>query len=374
MRTLRILTSVLFMVLACGCVKINGNTTDDDPVPDINDDPSKDGVDPSTLPAEDWFTVNYLNRTDVQRAGFRGPVKSVRMDLCYVNGGPRYNYHTVNEYNEAGMLVRMRYINSDDDSYNKTVTFAYDSKGRRSVMNFYYGEEERPSKVYNFVYNNPGKRVAFSWYDWAGESYRDTDIDISLDVLWLDLSSYHAEIDEGDSHRVEDRTYTFDDDGNLTIHDREVYWNDWDSEGTVTTRKNDYLIVYSNGYPYSCENYIESASWHMNGMPAKIHKVGGYISTWYENYNWVCKKSYIGGPEGMLSPYWEEYTYDDNWDLVEREACFSDLDYIHHFTWTDYAYDKHGNWVRRNYTCEPILQPGTFSTDMERRTIDYWGE
>ena len=369
MKALKLIVYVLSGILCAGCFSIVGDNGDDsEPVVD----PTQDGVDPSTLPAESWFTVNYQNRTDVQKAGFRGPVHTVKETVNYVNGGPRYNTYTEWEYDRDGNLVRVSYVDEDEPDNNMKLTMKYDSEGHRTEAKMFNGLSPAPFREYDFKYHNDTRLVAFSWYNWVGETFTDMHIDYSFDVLWRGLSESRMVLDMGDSHRVEERTYTFDSDGNLTIHTKTVNWNDWDPEGGMSMETKDYPVIYSNGFPYSSASWIVSCSWHLNGMPAKLQKQGGYVTTWYETYYWLCKKSYTGGPEGMLSPIWEDYSYDSNWDITSVEAAYASEDDVHHYSWNMYGYDRYGNWVKRNYTYEPILQPGEFSTDMLVREIKYW--
>ena len=58
----------------------------------------------------DWYSVNYWDRTDRQKAGLRGPVKKWHID--------NYTTYFEYEYDAAGHLVRKAYFNTQNEGSN----------------------------------------------------------------------------------------------------------------------------------------------------------------------------------------------------------------------------------------------------------------
>ena len=75
------------------------------------------------LPDEPWFSKSYIERTDREKAGFRGPVKS----WCEVTYTTYHKYF----YDEAGHLVKEEYHDTSNNSVEVRWVHTYDAQGRR---------------------------------------------------------------------------------------------------------------------------------------------------------------------------------------------------------------------------------------------------
>ena len=387
------------LIWACQPQPTNQNdNTGNTEQPGGNDQPGENdnpGVDPSTLPAEDWFNTPFYDRTDIQQAGLRGPVKSVVIQ-GYSDQGFKYPEHEEYEYNQDGRVTRMSVIKEGEPSSSYDWTLTYDADGHVQTLKKQYRSADYEDIVIEFVYENKGKRVAYFGVDWGGALTIDTQIawygmDLVNDLSYVKesywLHDYYP--------RITERFYTFDADGNLSqrIVSTSLYYEEPDKKDVSEQTKE---TVYRDGYPYSSPYQVKSCIWYSNGMVAEKRCYGGVpeeeVYTYYENPRVIAKKSYRGGPVGMFGAIFSDYEYDDNWDLVRSEASFwteeqvppkegvtytyKEVDGVSYVintdTWTDYKYDSHGNWISRIETIQPITQPGESFPYTYVRTIEYY--
>lgn len=118
-----------------------GGDTGDDNKPDFSPEP--------------WYETNYGERTDREKMGLRGPVKS------WV--GVDWGYPTLYEFDREGHLISER---SYGEKWDQLTIYTYDEKGRliKSEMCSHVGKDENELPDYNPA-NNPN-------FEWAGRSAR----------------------------------------------------------------------------------------------------------------------------------------------------------------------------------------------------------
>ena len=75
------------------------------------------------MPDESWFSKPYYDRTDREKAGLRGPVKS------WYNS--TYTTYDKYYYDEAGHLVKEESYDTSDNSMEVDWVHSYDAQGRR---------------------------------------------------------------------------------------------------------------------------------------------------------------------------------------------------------------------------------------------------
>ena len=116
---------------------------------------------------EPWYETNYWERTDREKMGLRGPVKS------WV--GINWSYPTLYEFDREGHLISER--STGNEKWDNLTIYTYDDKGRliksESCNHVGKDENELPDynpannpnyewagrEVYEYEYNNPGKYV-----------------------------------------------------------------------------------------------------------------------------------------------------------------------------------------------------------------------
>ena len=342
------------------------------------------GVDPTTLPAEAWFSTNFWDRTDAQKWGLRGKVKSLVEKHYNEQDTWEYTQYMAYEFDEAGRLTKLSDLEKDRPDNSVIWTFTYDAAGHLTKTEKRY--QSYPDDVdcrYEFAYDNPGKRVAYYGDDWGLRYSVDNSLTswYSLDLV-SDLSYVKRVRFVGSEYeQVMEYTYTFDASGNLTREE-----NDGNSVKSTGA-------TYKDGYPYS-SIYIKSSTWYNNGLLAeKVYNgTPGETFTYYDNPRVWAPKGHIGDHNGFFADFYWDCTYDENWDQKGRRGAYWEEEQIppeegvtliieekdgkryviNTDAWTDYKYDAHGNWIFRKESIEPIAQPSKPSVELYRRTIEYY--
>ena len=342
-----------------------GNTGTESTDPGSTDPESTDpGSFEPDFSAPDWYDTFFWDRTDRQKAGIRGPVKSTHLRTpIYTND--RYNIYT---FDEAGHLLKEEHKQIDTDVYNHSLTYSYDDKGRRIKMEYKQGNV---TNGYTCEYENGDRYVAVSGYNWIhmygvyvgdGNGYANGQ---DLVGIMKGLSAVHFATEEEFWYDYAEYKYEFDEDGNLTITVTDTYGQEKDKLSTETTI---WYVTYENGLPVSSTRKkgdgvpyteIEKVEWQANGLPAKLVMPGGETYEYEENGRTVLVKKHYGYTDwgGMRG---EEYFYDEHFDLVQRDLDVNDEAYgIHHDNYTEYKYDRYGNWTSRKEALTPIFWDGT---------------
>ena len=334
--------------------------------PGHSDDPSaetpesNDPEGPDFSP-EDWYDTFFWDRTDREMGGIRGPVKSIHLSTPqYLND--RYNIYS---FDEEGHLLKMEHIQTDTDIYNYSMTYTYDDKGRRTGMTYQAGSV---TNGYTCEYENGDRYVAASGTNWIhmygvfvgdGNGYANCQ---DLEGIWKGLSAVHFITEEELWNEQRDYTYVFDEEGNLTITLTYKYGQDKSDMSEETTVWN---IIYKDGLPCSSTytvdlgTYPTAVEWQSNGLPAKLVKDGGETYEYVPNDRTVLISKHYGYSDwGGMSG--EEYFYDEHFDITGRDLDVKDEQFgLHHDSYSEYEYDRYGNWISRKEALTPIFWDGT---------------
>ncbi len=316
----------------------------------------------------DWYQTFFWDRTDRQKAGLRGPVKSIHASTP-IYSDDRYNIFT---FDKAGHLVKNEFKRIDTDEYNHTTTYTYDDAGHRIKMEFTDG---RRTSGYTCEYKNGNRYVAVNGKDWIhqdgvllGDDAGYVDCQDLVGIL-KGLSKIHFErLDEGVWVDIRDYEYVFGEDGNLTIT---LTQSSGQESTSLTERVSTSYVTYKDGlpcsgvYPTDLGSREVKVQWQSNGMPAQKWETGGETIDYEENNRTVLPKKIYGtvGWGGMGA---SEFFYDEHFDLVKRSLdANDDKNGLHYDDYSTYTYDKYGNWTSRKEVHTPYFWDGT---DAGKRT------
>lgn len=328
----------------------------------------------------DWYATNFWERTDRQKAGIRGPVKKWHIS--------NYTTYDEYEYDEAGHLVKKAYVNTDNSSLNHEWRYTYDSAGNR-IKEEYIGSPEELGDYTVYEYENEGKFVATDGF-MMGPAVTGLE-----DELIKGLSRKVRAIEQPFSTLYQETLYTFGEDGNLTVTetDYEIYES---SEERENEESRSYTVVYENGYPksFDSEAYrfkVLNVTYYPNGMYKDFEYLEensyNFDTGWDRHtYKMLDNPRYLevesfdleGTASYMtLTPKWTRITYDEHFDIVRNEESYGSDDYVEGAeptfvdTWTEYTYDKYGNWTTRLESVVPRYTGGLSETTV-RREMEYF--
>ena len=302
----------------------------------------------------DWYSVNFWDRTDRQKAGLRGPVKKWHIS--------QYTTYDEYEYDRAGHLIKESYIDTGDRENNHAWRYTYDADGHRIKAEyfdqFYRGE---PSQYWVYEYENTGKYVAREWFMMGPE------ISGAEDGIWKDLSRATYVVVQPMSTTYREYTYTFRNDS-LAI--REYSYNtDLGREDRLNEVSYEYVFAYKDGYPVSLSTdklrfQIDSITYYSNGMYKDFVYLeqnsynfdtgwDRYSYTMLDNPRYLAVDTFnLGGTASYMSltPKSMKKTYDSHFDIIMNQEWYSDTIAVPTYTdtWKDYTYDKYGNWTTRS--------------------------
>ena len=354
------------------------------------------------LKDEAWYATNYWRRTDREKLGLRGPVKTYSHTL--------YTRYKELEFDQDGHLLNERYIDTEDPAENNVWVHSYDSKGRLVSRGYKYTYDNYADVHYSYEYEygNEGKLVAAEWF-WSVEQldatiYHLADLPNGFNGRYMfmwDLSRI-KETDFGfEFVYCTDTDFVFGTDGNLTITETSynIYPDVYAKDGRGGARVGDaevrtYQVEYQGDLPCKVssmypEGYYRSITWQANGMPATFYSKlppGAYDwygdqvieASWLENGRYLSLEHYKV-PQGYAGAYAPEVladnTFNEMGDVVEKVRMngdsYSPDGAIYHDTWTDYVYDKYGNWTSRKAHGTTTLTAQEYTND-EKRTINYF--
>ena len=342
--------AVLCIFWACDPVDI------DDPENGKNNgggnDPAQTTVD-WTDPA--WYNVNFWERTDRQKAGLRGPVKKWHIDT--------YTTYNEYEYDEAGRLIKEWYVNTQNHESDSEWLYTYDSHGHCIKAEYFdVFSEGEPSSYYEYEYENTGKFVAREWFMMGPE------ISDAQNGICKDLSKALYVTKQPISNTYRECTYTFSGD-TLVIVEYNYEINNYGSQDRRDFDTLEYAFIYKDGYPVSLSSnqlrfQVENITYYPNGMYKdfvyKEENAYNFDTGWdLHTYKMLDNPRYLavdtfslGGRASSISltPQTMKKTYDSHFDIVMNEEWYttnSDTVPTYTDTWTDYTYDKYGNWVTR---------------------------
>ena len=311
---------------------------------------------------QDWYQTFFWDRTDRQKAGIRGPVKSIHASIP-IYSNDRYNIFT---FDEAGHLIKNEYKQIDTDEYNHVTTYTYDDAGHRVRMEFTTAHQKYG---YTCEYNNGDRYVAVNGRDWIHQDgvllsdeggYADCQ---DLVGILKGLSKVHFErIDEGFWIDIRDYEYVFGEDGNLTITLTQSYGQE---SSNLAQEVSTSYVTYKDGlpchsvYPTDLGSREVDVQWQPNGLPAKRVETGGETHEYVENSRTVLLQKHYGtvGWGGIGESV---LFYDEHFDLVKTSLDANDETYgLHYDDYSAYTYDKYGNWTSRKEVHTPYFWDGT---------------
>ena len=299
----------------------------------------------------DWYEVNFWERTDRQKAGLRGPVKKWHID--------NYTTYREYEYDRAGHLIKEYYVDTEDPEENDETRYTYDAQGHRIKEEYYpsYSKDE-PTSYWVYEYENTGKFVAREWF-MMGPQVSD-----AVDGIWKDLSKASYVIIQPLTTYYRDYTYTFRNDS-LVIWEH-TYDIDLGSEEPRNDDTLEYVYAYKDGYPLSLltkrlRYQIDTITYYPNGMykdfvfreeSAYNFETGWDVHsfTMLDNPRYLEVDTFsLGGRASTISltPQTMKKTYDSHFDIVRNDEWYTtNTDTVPTYTdtWTEYTYDKYGNW------------------------------
>ncbi len=373
-----ILTAALCVCAVGSCDFLEGLIPADTPQDEQPDDkPDPDAIDWSD---PDWYSTNFWERTDRQKAGLRGPVKKWHIG--------NYTTYDEYEYDVAGHLIREAYVDTEKPEYNHEWHYTYDSAGHRTKKEYVCSDLDY--SVYTiYEYENTGKFVATDYF-MMGPEISDAENGIRKDL------SRTLEVSEDPySKSCLEAVYTFGADGNLRVRESSytLYPGSDEKDSELSF---EYTVVYENGYPKSLDDVhlsfnVVNITYYPNGMYKDFeflnnnsynYETGKDRHTYrmLDNPRYMAVESFaLGGMASYISltPKWMRKIYDEHYDIVRNEESFGSDDYVEGAeptyvdTWEDYTYDKYGNWTTRLETIIPRYTGEAYPSTI-RREIEYF--
>ena len=360
----------------------------DDPVQTdpSNDEPGTDGSEDAIDWSDpDWYSVNFWERTDRQKAGLRGPVKKWHET--------QYTTYTEYEYDEAGHLLKMSFVDTQSDEQPEYWEYTYDAQGRLVQKEYFWYDGSSPycMETIEYEYGNGDRLVATNQFTFGPSSAGVND------VIVKGLSRSHDTNHQptGEDHRIV--TYTFGEDGNLEVTE-ESYYQEVGIEEKQRPNQYSYIIGYqADGYPHTLDSdllrfTIREITYYDNGM-YKDFKYGEQNSYNFDTgvdehyYRMKDDPRYLtveafdlldGDPSFIsLTPRWRRVKFNEHGDPILLQDSYDKAPWSEGATptyedsWEDYVYDKYGNWVE--YTAHFIGRyDGNAGTTHYAREITYF--
>ena len=375
MRLLSLVGATLCVFWACDPVEIDNPDNGKENGQDNKTDTVQVTVDWND---PNWYSVNYWDRTDRQKAGLRGPVKKWHIS--------NYTTYDEYEYDLAGHLIRKAYVNIDNENSNREWRYTYDAQGHCTKAEFFdvFCDGE-PSEYWVYEYENTGRYVAREWFMMGPE------ISDAENGICKDLSRAYLVIKQPLSASYRDYTYTFRNDS-LVIREH-TYNTDLGSDERLNEVSYEYAFAYKDGYPNSLSTdklsfQIDTITYYPNGMYKDFvyrEKTAYNFDTGWDRYSYTMLDNprylevdtfSLGGTASFMSltPQYKKKTYDSHFDIVKNQEWYSaNTDTVPTFTdtWVNYTYDKYGNWVTRDETVIARLT-GQASTSTITRVMEYF--
>ncbi len=375
MRLLSLVGATLCVFWACDPVEIDNPDNGKENGQDNKTDTVQVTVDWND---PNWYSVNYWDRTDRQKAGLRGPVKKWHIS--------NYTTYDEYEYDLAGHLIRKAYVNIDNEDSNREWRYTYDAQGHCTKAEFFdvFCDGE-PSEYWVYEYENTGRYVAREWFMMGPE------ISDAENGICKDLSRAYLVIKQPLSASYRDYTYTFRNDS-LVIREH-TYNTDLGADERLNEVSYEYAFAYKDGYPNSLSTdklsfQIDTITYYPNGMYKDFvyrEKTAYNFDTGWDRYSYTMLDNprylevdtfSLGGTASFMSltPQYKKKTYDSHFDIVKNQEWYSaNTDTVPTFTdtWVNYTYDKYGNWVTRDETVIARLT-GQASTSTITRVMEYF--
>lgn len=298
----------------------------------------------------DYARKNYWRRTDREKLGLYGPVKYYATHNEVFTG---VKYH----FDREGHLI--------NTEYGSTEVYKYDSEGRLTYSKIVDYEYDYLYTETFYEYGNTGKYVI-----------TDPRVQSSVrsDMLIPDLSYIKTITHYADAVGTDEARYTFDGD-KLTITLNKDYLKNNETE-TFPFPGDTIVVKYKGDYPdrydVSLRNgdivgispieyfssgimktYTYNHAYDISSNYEILYVKESYTSTFMDYAGQMLLKSYHEYnpvvPNAEME-YTHSYTYNEHMDLAKEnwvypnpESSYRDQE----ITYSQYAYDKYGNWVSR---------------------------
>ena len=343
------------------------------------------------LKEPEWYTKPFWKRSDREKAGLIGPVKTVRETMWE----PCYEY----EFDEEGHLVaERRFRHQADASPETTIYHSYDKDGHRiRTATFKEGATPEPGvdEEITFTYGNGDRLVlvgVIGNLDWAiPRGQNRWMVGFQGDDFFVGLSSIRKwDYNDPLNKRYWDEDFVFDDAGRMTCK-QYSFWTAASAgrDGEKSNEyHNEYTVTYNGNFPKSLrttEPYGTDFTWKPNGMPDKVQILQQEDTytwledrhtemVWADNPRYATLSSYYQdtGHVGSLDVKSYKQTYNDSWDIARKDATYNQNgDITYYEDYSDYQYDKYGNWIARNVEVIGLLDRNVSKSHYGRKIVYY---
>jgi len=314
---------------------------------------------PGKFKDPDWFSKPYWQRTDRERAGLIGPVKTIRE----TEWAPCTEF----EYDEAGhLLTEKHFRNQEDAEPYYTIYHTYDAKGHR-IRTASFKEGDTPvagvDEEITYAYDNGDKMVIVGPIANL-DRCKAVGIGFQVDDILVGLSSIRKwDYNDPLHKRYWDTDFVLDDKGDMTVKEYSFWTSSFeDRDGERSNEyRSEYTITFDGNYPKSIRtsgNYGSDLTWQANGMPAKVESLAyedtyewegdrHYVMIWStDNPRYITLASYDQdrGHVGALNVKSYTQTYNEYGDILRKDAGFNQGGVTSYYEdYRDYKYDKYGN-------------------------------
>ncbi len=334
----------------------------------------------------DWYTKKYWERTDRERAGLIGPVRTIRE----TEWAPCTEF----EYDQAGHLLTEKYFqHQDDETPSSTIYHTYDASGRR-IRTASFKEGDTPvagvDQEITYAYDNGGKLVIVGPIANLDRCYAGNGVGFQVDDILVGLSSIRKwDYNDPLHKRYWDTDYVLDDSGNMVVKEYSFWTSSLDGRDGERSNeyRSEYTITFDGNYPKSIRyygNYGSDLTWQDNGMPARVetlqyedtYKEEGdrhFVMVWAtDNPRYIMLTSYDqdGGHVGVLATKNFTQTHNEYGDILRKDAGIGQGGVTSYYEdYRDYKYDKYGNWISRNMEFIGLLDRQVSTSHYERKIV-----
>lgn len=309
---------------------------------------------------QEWYETDYWHRTDLQRNGIRGKVKSIQE----IQVG---TYTATYNFDEKGNLTYMDYAAKAEEGkgyvHSYSITRKFDEAGH---LVRYEKTSETDTTTIDYEYANEGKLVAPSLYLPVGMSFEDLEL---INGIVPDLSAYHKVITTARMQSVSDSKFTFE--GSKLLNERNIQMI---VEGVAIVDTHDTVSwEYRNGRPYS-SGIVTNVVYAENGMFTVLDYMG-YRYRFEENARSLIAVSkedqgYMERSAGEVIT--AQYKINENHDWTSAVVTVKGNSKPYDDRYSPF-YDHRNNWTTTDWTYYTPAACGQIQQTMTRR-IDYYND
>lgn len=290
-----------------------------------------------------WYDTPYWERTDVQKNGMRGQVKSIQE----IRVGTRTaNY----EFDKAGNVVKAEYAPKAEEGKGYiTDSYVFREFDKNGHLLRYEKDSKADTTVIEYEYANKGKLVASGSYILTEPSL---DILDQKNIFVPDLSAMHQTLKAGKLFSTSDFKYFFQNEKLYIEKDVKMYMDTTLIISTLDTA----CWEYRNGKPYNCEtvtnivyadndmfmvvdymgyryrfeensrNLIVKSIEDQGYMPREVGDVMKNLYTINEFHDWASGSVTVKGKEQTYTEHYSPF-YDHNTNWTTTDWTFYDTEY-----------------------------------------------